>query len=126
MPVFQRAVDKRLKRENMPMKTLSIARGWPRLELSLAPLLVFLSTAANACSSIDESASAVGFVARDSAGITIVENDSPAWEPGLEWTVGPLQTAVGEVEGASEYQLYRVFDATRLADGTVVVAKLRH
>jgi hypothetical protein len=71
---------------------------------------------------VDESVAAAGFVARDSAGIAIVENQSPAWEPGLEWTVGPLETAIGEVEGAADYQLYYVFDATRLADGTVAVA----
>ena len=60
---------------------------------------------------------------RDSAGIRIAENPRPAPDSRLGWTVGaqPL-VSIGNVEGESAYQLHRVADATRLADGRIVVA----
>ena len=60
---------------------------------------------------------------RDSAGIMIAENPRPAPDSRLGWTVGaePL-VSIGNVKGESAYQLHRVADATRLADGRIVVA----
>ncbi len=55
------------------------------------------------------------FVARDSAGVRIVESRLPAWAPGEEWTVGgePLtDVAVGR----------EPFQAVRLGDGRIAVA----
>jgi len=60
-------------------------------------------------------------VVRDSAGVTIVENAEPQWAPGSEWRVGRVVTSIGEVQGDPAHELYRVSDATRLSDGTVVV-----
>ncbi len=59
----------------------------------------------------------------DSAGITIVESRAPLWGPEEGWRLSeePLLT-IGAVEGADEYQLYRVRSALRLPDGRIVIA----
>jgi hypothetical protein len=59
----------------------------------------------------------------DSAGVTIVESHAPLWSPEEGWRLSeaPLVT-IGTVEGADEYQLYRVRSAVRLADGRIVIA----
>ena len=61
---------------------------------------------------------------RDSAGIRIAENPRPAPESRLGWTVSPEPLiSIGTPEGDSTFQLPdRVSDATRLPDGSVVVA----
>ena len=65
----------------------------------------------------------VGTEVHDSAGIPIVENRVP--EPGsrLGWVAGdePAVT-IGTREASGAFQLHRVGDATRLADGRIVVA----
>jgi hypothetical protein len=62
-------------------------------------------------------------VARDSAGVTIVESTGSQWASGEEWRVsGTPSVVIGETEGADEYQLYRVVGAERLEDGRIVVA----
>ena len=60
---------------------------------------------------------------RDSAGVTIVENRRPGIDSRLGWVVGaePAVT-IGTREASDAFQLYLVSDATRLADGRVVVA----
>ena len=60
---------------------------------------------------------------RDSAGIRIAENPKPAPDSWLGWTAStePL-LSIGTTEGESTFQLFRVADATRLADGRIVVA----
>ncbi len=64
-----------------------------------------------------------GSVARDSAGVAIVESTSPEWKPGDEWRVSATPSVtIGETEGEDEYQLFRVVGARRLADGRIVVA----
>lgn len=60
---------------------------------------------------------------RDSAGVTIVESRRPAPDSRLGWEVaGEPQVAIGVALGGADYQLYEVGDATRLADGRIVVA----
>ncbi|MDE2980424.1 MAG: 6-bladed beta-propeller [Gemmatimonadota bacterium] len=60
---------------------------------------------------------------RDSAGVTIVESASPAPDSRLAWRVGPQpRVSVGVPTADEDYQLYEVGDATRLADGRIVVA----
>ena len=60
---------------------------------------------------------------RDSAGIRIAENPRPAPDSRLGWTVSAEPTvSIGTPEGESDFQLYRVSDATRLADGRIAVA----
>jgi len=60
---------------------------------------------------------------RDSAGISIVENPRPSPDSRLGWTVGtePL-VSIGTAEATLDFQLHGVEDATRLADGRIVVA----
>jgi hypothetical protein len=84
--------------------------------------LLALSALTLACSLANEEQGAMGHVVRDSAGVMIVENSAPIWEPGSEWRISELLTSIGAVEGESEYQLYYAYDATRLSDGTVAVA----
>ena len=60
---------------------------------------------------------------RDSAGITIVESRRPESGSRLGWEVGDEPAvSIGTMEATAAYQLYRVADATRLADGRIVVA----
>lgn len=60
---------------------------------------------------------------RDSAGISIAENPRPSPDSRLGWTVGtePL-VSIGTAEATLNFQLHGVEDATRLADGRIVVA----
>ena len=60
---------------------------------------------------------------RDSAGISIAENPRLAPDSRLGWRVGtePL-VSIGTPEAAPNFQLHGVEDATRLADGRIVVA----
>ncbi len=59
---------------------------------------------------------------RDSAGVTIVENPAVTGNSGRFWTVGPAPSLdLGRVAGPEEYQLFRVRDALRSADGRLVV-----
>jgi hypothetical protein len=61
--------------------------------------------------------------ARDSAGITIVENIGPAWQEGEGWRLSSEPVVrIGEVEGANEYLLVQAMSALRFDDGTIVVA----
>ena len=62
-------------------------------------------------------------VVRDSAGVTVVENERPAAGTRLGWRIGPAPTlSIGAVEGDPAYELFRVADATRLPDGRIVIA----
>lgn len=64
-----------------------------------------------------------GAIVRDSAGIRIVENRAPVWAPGEEWRLSAEPgVQIGMVEGAPNYQLFRVNGARRLQDGRTVVA----
>ncbi len=77
-------------------------------------------TAAGSARSMD---SGLQSVVRDSAGVTIVENERPAAGTRLGWRIGPEPTlSIGAVEGDPAYELFRVADATRLPDGRIVVA----
>jgi hypothetical protein len=62
-------------------------------------------------------------VERDSAGVRIVESLDPQWGEVPAWDIGtePM-TVIGVAEGREAHQLYRIAGATRLSDGTVVVA----
>ncbi|MDE2764692.1 MAG: hypothetical protein OXK74_18215, partial [Gemmatimonadota bacterium] len=61
--------------------------------------------------------------ARDSAGIRIVENASPAEGSRLHWVIGPEpDVSIGDIDGEDPYLLSYAWDATRLSDGRIVVA----
>lgn len=60
---------------------------------------------------------------RDSSGVSIAENPRPWPDSRLGWTVStdPL-ISIGTAGGEAAFQLHRVEDAARLADGRIVVA----
>ncbi len=60
---------------------------------------------------------------RDSAGIRIVENAQPPHSSRLARRIGPEPSlSIGVLEGDEPHMLFAVRDATRLADGRIVVA----
>lgn len=59
---------------------------------------------------------------RDSAGVIIAENPPNALERAAAWTIDSQPTlTVGELEGDSAHQLYRLGGAARLGDGRIVI-----
>ncbi len=60
---------------------------------------------------------------RDSAGIRVVENASPAWTAATAWrpSARPV-TTIGVVSGEAAHQLNGVVAAVRMSDGRIVVA----
>ena len=65
----------------------------------------------------------VGAEVRDSAGIPIVENRTPAPGSRLGWVVGDEPVvSIGTRDASETFQFHQVGDATRLADGRIVVA----
>ncbi len=59
---------------------------------------------------------------RDSAGVRIVENTSPVWQPGEGWRLSAepsMDIGGGDTE---EDQLFRVVGALRLSDGRIVIS----
>lgn len=84
--------------------------------------VVFLLGLYLAGCSMGEGEDSRSYVARDSAGIQIVENFAPSWEAG-GWRLSPLPVLqIGEREGAPQHQLHAVTDALRLPDGRIAVA----
>jgi len=70
-----------------------------------------------------ESGAGVAVQRWDSAGVEVVESLRPAWGEGEGWRVGPAPLLrIGVVEGEVVYQFTGVVGATRLGDGSVVVA----
>ncbi len=70
------------------------------------------------CTNTDASLPAIAV--RDSAGITIVMNDLARLDATCSITDQP-QVRIGVEEGPEEYQLFRVFGARRLSDGTIAL-----
>ncbi|HVT43401.1 MAG TPA: 6-bladed beta-propeller, partial [Thermoanaerobaculia bacterium] len=84
-------------------------------------MLILAAVTATACAS--DGGSASRSITRDSAGVTIVESTSAAWNAAEAWTIsGDPLLDIGVVDGPAEYQLYRASSAVRLSDGRVVIA----
>ncbi len=61
-------------------------------------------------------------IVRDSAGIRIVENTTPLWQPGQEWRLSPEPVVdIGSVSAGEEYELFQVWSAVRLSNGSIAV-----
>ena len=90
-----------------------------------ATVLLLLSTTllTAACRSDGPDATSLATATvRDSAGVTIVENPAPGEDVSPGWEVGPSPTVeIGLLDGPEAYQLFRVRDARRLADGRIAV-----
>ena len=91
---------------------------------SLPTTILSLSLLATGCGdTAGTSATGLGAVVEDSAGITIVENARPAPDSRLPWELGAQPSlSIGSVEGGGADELHRVADATRLGDGRIVIA----
>ena len=64
-----------------------------------------------------------GVMVEDSAGVTIVTNDPAAPDSRLPWQFGEQPSlSIGSVDSGDADDLYRVQDATLLADGRIAVA----
>ena len=109
------------------MRTIS-AGGWLRPWGPIAGCCAgLLAIAASACEGADqdppEVESPIASEIHDSAGIPIVENRAPAPGSRLGWVTGDAPVvSIGTRDATDAFQFYRVGDATRLADGRIVVA----
>ncbi len=89
------------------------------------PWEIFLLLALPAAceSSGDAAPYGLGAVVEDSAGVTIVTNDPAAPDSRLPWQFGTQPyLSIGSVTSGEAYELFRVLDATVLADGSIVIA----
>lgn len=93
-------------------------RGW------VASGILVLTLGGTGCEEAGEDAgNGLRVVVRDSAGVSIVENSAPAPDSRLPWEFGAAPTlSIGAVDSGEADQLFRVTDATRLADGRIVIA----
>ena len=83
---------------------------------------VFVALSA-ACGTGSDSGPVLRSEVSDSAGVTIVENARPAPGSRLGWRVGEAPAvSIGTQEGEEAEMLYIVDDATKLADGRIVIA----
>lgn len=84
----------------------------------LAVLCVLWSSG---CAASDRAA-ADGVVFRDSAGIRIIENTTPAWSTGEAWSLAEApELRIGVVDGDPRYQFFHMMGAWRFEDGRLVV-----
>ncbi len=74
---------------------------------------LYVAGAMIACADDDEGPSVPASVVRDSAGVTIVENERPRPDSRLGWRVGTAPAiTIGTAVGDSAYELFGVTDAT--------------
>lgn len=76
-----------------------------------------------ACSDGGEPPPSTGTVVTDSAGVRMVANAGPLWNPGEEWrlTPEPLLSLGVVADTPLVQQFHRIEGLTRLTDGTIVV-----
>jgi len=86
-------------------------------------VLVLAATALSLSACVDRPPEYSSAITRDSAGITIVENEAPAWDNANAWriTSEPILD-IGILEGEPRYELHRPRAAIQLADGRIVVS----
>lgn len=100
---------------------MEIARAIRRFHGSVAVL-----TAGIAAGCVSDAGSGTDdhVVVRDSAGITIVENQTPAWLPGEGWRLAPEPTlTIGMLDGPSAYTFSAPVPHV-MSDGRILVADL--
>ena len=91
----------------------------------IAAVCTGLSPFTFACQPGDAPVRQPGTVARDSAGIRIIENPRPPDGSRLGWRIGPEPTvSIGQLEGEEPYLLHRAFRSFRMPDGRIVVANV--
>lgn len=97
-----------------------------KVQIALVALAIF------ACQDVErppedasepDALSVAQYQVRDSAGIRIIENARPPEGSRLGWRIGAEPSVtIGSVEADDDFQLHRVDDALKLADGRLVVA----
>lgn len=98
----------------------SVDFGSARLRKAAPAVLPVLLATLGACGEL-EPGSGSGLVAvRDSAGVTIVENDLLRLDARCAAADEPT-VVIGTTGGDPDYELYRVFGASRLSDGRIVL-----
>ncbi|MXW17675.1 MAG: hypothetical protein F4X60_09655 [Gemmatimonadetes bacterium] len=81
-----------------------------------------LAPTAGAASQETEGPTGIRTLIRDSAGTRIIENARPPEGSRLDWRLGPEPlVSIGRMEGGEPYLFHRVFGATLLSDGRIVV-----
>lgn len=97
--------------------------AWARRALPAVCAGALCGVLSTACAGGGDGGGGLRSTARDSAGVTIVENARPPLDSRLGWRVGPTPAVtIGTTEGDPVYELFRVGDAMRLSDGRIVVA----
>ncbi len=98
----------------------------PRSSTVRAPkwqILLLLGLSAACESSGEGIPNGLGVMIEDSAGVTIVTNDPAAPDSRLPWQFSAQPSlSIGAVESGGADELFRVQDATLLADGRIVIA----
>jgi hypothetical protein len=90
----------------------------PAVDLSMLPLVLIMT----ACGGETDRTASWDGVARDSAGIEVVENfGTPLWREGESWEFTEV-LRIGTVEGEPEYEFGRITGMAVLSDRRVVVA----
>jgi hypothetical protein len=88
--------------------------------LKCSPGIIVALFVAGACAGGNETPTGVS--RRDSAGIEIVRNFTPAWGQGDGWTLASTpRLEIGEADGELPYVFARIAGAIRLEDGRIVV-----
>lgn len=102
---------------------------WPPTLLtapSVLTLAVITATCALGCKNVDQGSAArntEAFRVADSAGIQIVHNAAPALGETEGWSIDPEPVLqIGQVQGDPAYEFAQIWNATRLADGRIVVS----
>ncbi len=89
-------------------------------------LLCFALVASTASGCASDGPSGSSFAVRDSAGITIAENQGDIPPDGGGWAVSPEPSLqIGAMDGDEAYLLFRVWGAARLSDGRIAVVNNR-
>ncbi len=89
-------------------------------------LLCFALAASTASGCASDGSSGSSFAVRDSAGITIAENQGDVPPDGGGWAISPEPSLqIGAMDGDEAYLLFRVWGATRLSDGRIAVVNNR-
>jgi len=90
--------------------------------VSFLSVFVFLSLSAS-CSGESASTIRESYTVRDSAGVEIVTNHRPQWQPGEEWRIADdPDVELGQLEGA-DVELFTTPSARLLADRRILVSE---
>ena len=98
----------------------------PKTGKRLATTILILVLVAGGCGESSQTARhGLHSESWDSAGVTIVSNEQPPADSRLPWTIGAEPfLSIGSVYSGGADQLFQVADATRLADGRIVIANV--